>query len=104
MPLCSPPDESFLPLPKIPDSHLFAVAADCGLVFPYSSLVPPVEVLSLICAKELAQANLAKAAAKVAAAIEQVHTEREGGTSAVSASPTIPDALQLKEAELLSQI
>ena len=101
--LCSPPDESFMPLAKVPDSHLFAIAAECGLVFPSSSLVPPVEVLSLIRAKELAQENLAKVAAKAAAAIEQAHIEGVAGTSAVPASPNISAALQLKEAELPSQ-
>ena len=84
--ILSPPDKSFLPLAKIPDLHLFAVAANCGLVFPNLSLAPLSEVLSLILAKEHAQANLAKAVAKAAQAIEQETVVFATETSVVQCS------------------
>ena len=96
--LLSPPlMKVFLPLAKVSDSHIFAVGVDCGLVFPSSSLVPPLEVLSLIRAKELAEANLAKAAAKAAQAIEQERVDPATKSSVVQCNQPESAAAMLRE-------
>ncbi|KAM0831559.1 hypothetical protein ACQ4PT_065458 [Festuca glaucescens] len=59
----STPLASFLAFPSLPDSHFLGVAHDSSIIFD-SSFGAPIEHLSLIRAKEVAQSLLAEAIAK----------------------------------------
>lgn len=61
-----PPTPMFLVLPDLPDEHLVNVALDSGINFDRTSS-SPTALISIISANELAQANLAKVKAVLAA-------------------------------------
>jgi hypothetical protein len=63
---CNPlPSSDFLLLSSLPDDHLLAVASDLGLAL-VSGVGSPADLLSLVHAKEIAQAALAQAQVKFA--------------------------------------
>jgi hypothetical protein len=59
------PSSDFVLLSSLPDDHLLAVASDSGLAL-VSGVGSPVDLLSLVRAKEIAQAALAQAQVKFA--------------------------------------
>ena len=89
------PTSAFTILDSLPDSHLLQVARDSCVVFD-AAAGPPVEILSLFRANEVAQAELARARllaeAKLAAAKVQVSpsaapaAEKAGASSGPLAS------------------
>ena len=67
------PNSAFAMFPKLSDEHFLAVASSCNLVLD-PSVSSPSQLLSLVRAKELAQAALAEAAANVTANATQQTT------------------------------
>jgi hypothetical protein len=59
------PSSDFVLLSSLPDDHLLAVASDSGLAL-VSGVGSTSELLSLVRAKEIAQASLAQAQVKLA--------------------------------------
>jgi hypothetical protein len=79
------PSEAFVSFPAFSDEHLLGVAADSSLVFD-SSFGSPQQVISLVRAKEVAQALLAEAIVKASAA-QQVQPVPD-----VPSDPTVPSS------------
>ena len=79
-------DPLFSILQELPDSHLLSVASDCCIAF-LPSAGNPAESLSMICAKEIAQAALAKARA-VQEAAEAKANEVETTTQVIDTEGT----------------
>jgi hypothetical protein len=60
------PDPKYTALSEFPDLHFMGIVDDCGLVLGNSSL-SPVEVLSVVRSREIAQAKLVEAIDRAAA-------------------------------------
>ena len=97
------PDPIFAILQDLPDAHLLAVASDCCVAFT-SSQGSPSEALSLIRAKELAQAALANTRARLdMEAKESTATQcPEGGPSQVPHSDVPAVGAQQSESRAAS--
>jgi hypothetical protein len=88
----SQPISSFAVFQDSPSDLLLSVAKDSCVVFP-SAAGSPLEVLSLIRAKELAQAELALARSKVEAEIakEKEATETAKSAELATDAPSVPE-------------
>jgi hypothetical protein len=84
----SPPRSDFNVLSAASDSHLLSVASDVGLVLAMGS--SPSSFLSLVRAKEIAQASLAIATAKAAATAAARAADKEAAAS-VAPPPSVGD-------------
>ena len=95
-PLATSQLDRCLVLPALADSHLLKVAHDCSISFPSLS-VPSSEILSLVRANELAQADLAAAAAEMKVQANKkkkdlVEAIPPNGNTAVGESSATPNA------------
>jgi hypothetical protein len=88
------PSEAFVSFPAFSDEHFLGVASDSSLVFD-SSFGSPRQVISLVRAKEVAQALLAEAIVKASVA-QQAQSAPD-----VSSAPAIPSATVQHDSELM---
>jgi hypothetical protein len=83
------PSSDFVLLSSLPDDHLLAIALDSGLAL-VSGVGSSVDLLSLVRAKEIAQASLAQAQVKFA---EQKAAEDAALAAAAQAADTRPSVV-----------
>ena len=85
------PLSGFVTFFDVSDSHLLSMISDSGLVLEGSS--SPSDFLSVLCAKELAQATLAHVAAEAAAKTSRSSSVPPPTASAVTEDTTTIDPL-----------
>jgi hypothetical protein len=105
------PSEAFVSFPAFLDAHFLGVPSDSSLVFD-SSFGSPKQVISLVRAKEVAQALLAEAIVKASAA-QQAQAVPEMPPSSVEPSaavqsdgvpePSLSDSVPLAQWEVCQQ-
>jgi hypothetical protein len=81
----TPPSKEFVTFPVLSDDHFLGVAADSSLVFD-PAFGSPRQILSLVRAKEIAQALLAEAICKAKLSSAEVVSPSP------SPAPVLPDA------------
>jgi hypothetical protein len=105
------PSDAFVSFPSFSDAHFLGVASDSSLVFD-SSFGSPKQVISLVHAKEIAQALLAEAIVKASAAQQvQVALEMPSPPAKTMATvqsdgvpePSLNDSVPLAQWEVCQQ-
>jgi hypothetical protein len=91
------PSEAFVSFPAFSDEHLLGVASDSSLVFD-SSFGCPQQVISLVRAKEVAQALLTEAIVKASAA-QQVQS-----VPVVPSDPTVSSSTMQSDGEPMDSL
>jgi hypothetical protein len=82
----NPEPSSFTAFQSVPIDKLLSVAQDSCVIFPSASLGPPEKIISLIQARELAQADLAEARHKA----ELKKAKTQTAAVVVEKDPSVP--------------